>query len=180
MTKVLVASAYGSPEVLSVIDEAIPAPGPGQVAIAVRAAGVNPIDYKVYSGQFGTDPANLPLRLGSEAAGVVTAVGGDAIGPAGPIQVGDEVIAYRVSGAYAAELVAPASSVVPKPASLSWEQAGALMAAGATAVHVLEAVSVTEGETVLIHGAAGGVGLLAVQLAAARGATVLGMAFGVG
>ncbi|MER6282450.1 quinone oxidoreductase family protein [Streptomyces sviceus] len=170
------ASAYGGPEVLSVIDEAVPEPGPGQVRIAVRAAGVNPFDQKVYSGAFGTDPGNLPLRLGLEAAGVVTAAGDHATGPAGPVEVGDEVIAYRAPGAYAAELVVPASSVVPKPANLSWEQAGGLMLAGVTAVHALEAIGLRKGESVLIHGAAGGVGLMAVQLAVARGATVLGTA----
>jgi len=176
MSEAVVAGAYGGPEVLSVIDEAVPDPGPGEVRVAVRAAGVNPIDHKMYSGAFGTDPANLPLRLGSEAAGVVTAVGADATGPAGPIAVGDEVIAYRAPGAYAAEVVVPAASVVPKPAALSWEQAGGLMVTGVTAVHVLEAVGLRKGETVLIHGAAGGVGLMAVQLAVARGATVLGTA----
>ncbi|MFE1837868.1 quinone oxidoreductase family protein [Streptomyces sviceus] len=170
------ASAYGGPEVLSVIDEVVPEPGPGQVRIAVRAAGVNPFDQKVYSGAFGTDPGNLPLRLGLEAAGVVTAAGDHATGPAGPVEVGDEVIAYRAPGAYAAELVVPASSVVPKPANLSWEQAGGLMLAGVTAVHALEAIGLRKGESVLIHGAAGGVGLMAVQLAVARGATVLGTA----
>ncbi|MEH0448438.1 NADP-dependent oxidoreductase [Streptomyces sp. B21-102] len=170
------ASAYGGPEVLSVIDEAVPEPGPGQVRITVRAAGVNPFDQKVYSGAFGADPGNLPLRLGLEAAGVVTAAGDHATGPAGPVEVGDEVIAYRAPGAYAAELVVPASSVVPKPANLSWEQAGGLMLAGVTAVHALEAIGLRKGESVLIHGAAGGVGLMAVQLAVARGATVLGTA----
>lgn len=174
--RVVVASAYGGPEVLSVIDEAVPEPGPGQVRIAVRAAGVNPFDQKVYSGAFGTNPGNLPLRLGLEAAGVVTAVGDHATGPAGPVEVGDEVIAYRAPGAYATELVVPASSVVPKPANLSWEQAGGLMLAGVTAVHALEAIGLRKGESVLIHGAAGGVGLIAVQLAVARGATVLGTA----
>lgn len=176
MSETVVASAYGGPEVLSVIDESVPQPGPGQVAIAVRAVGVNPVDHKMYSGAFGADPASLPLRIGTEAAGVVTAVGPGAAGPAGPIRVGDEVIAYRAPGAYAAGLVLPASSVVPKPATVTWEQAGGLMVAGVTAVHVLEAIGLREGETVLIHGAAGGVGLLAVQLAAARGATVLGTA----
>ncbi|MDX2529772.1 quinone oxidoreductase family protein [Streptomyces europaeiscabiei] len=176
MSEAVVASAYGGPEVLSVIDVTVPDPGPGQVRLAVRAAGVNPFDQKMYSGVFGTDPANLPMRLGVEAAGVVTAVGADATGPAGPVEVGDEVIAYRAPGAYAAELVVPASSVVPKPAGLSWEQAGGLMVVGVTAVHVLEAIGLRKDESVLIHGAAGGVGLMAVQLAAARGATVLGTA----
>ncbi|MET7453194.1 NADP-dependent oxidoreductase [Streptomyces sp. NPDC005574] len=176
MSQAVVASAYGGPEVLSVMDAAVPDPGPGQVRIEVRAAGVNPFDQKMYSGAFGADPANLPLRLGVEAAGVVTAVGVHATGPAGPVEVGDEVIAYRAAGAYAAELVVPVSSVVPKPVGLSWEQAGGLMAAGVTAVHVLEAIGLGKDESVLIHGAAGGVGLMAVQLAVARGATVLATA----
>ncbi|MFI1354516.1 zinc-binding alcohol dehydrogenase family protein [Streptomyces sp. NPDC020898] len=176
MSEAVVASAYGNPEVLSVIDVAVPEPGPGQVRIAVRAAGVNPFDHKMYSGVFGTDPGKLPMRLGAEAAGVVTAVGAHATGPAGPVEVGDEVIAYRAPGAYAAELVVPASSVVPKPAALSWEQAGGLMVVGVTAAHVLEVIGLRKSESVLIHGAAGGVGLMAVQLAVARGATVLGTA----
>lgn len=176
MSEVVVASAYGNPEVLAVIDVAVPDPGPGQVRIAVRAAGVNPFDYKMYDGTFGTDPAKLPMRLGAEAAGVVTAVGAHATGPAGPVEVGDEVIAYRAPGAYAAELVVPASSVVPKPAALSWEQAGGLMVVGVTAAHVLDAIGLRKDESVLIHGAAGGVGLMAVQLAVASGATVVGTA----
>lgn len=176
MSAVVVATGYGGPEVLSVIDAPTPEPGPGEVRLAVRAAGVNPIDFKAYSGLFGTDPANLPMRLGAEAAGVVTAVGADAVGPAGPIAVGDEVIAYRASGAYAAELVVPADSVVPKPADLSWEQAGGLLLTGATAVHAIEAARVGAGDTVLIHGGAGGVGLMAVQLAVGRGANVVATA----
>lgn len=95
---VVIAVAYGGPEVLSVAEEPTPEPGSGQVRIAVRAAGVNPIDYKSYSGAFGADPARLPLHLGAEAAGVVTAAGPDAVGPAGPVAVGDEVIAYRAPG----------------------------------------------------------------------------------
>lgn len=82
MSFVAVATAFGGPEVLDVIEESVPEPGPGQARIQVKAIGVNPIDYKSYSGAFGSDPANLPMRLGSEAAGVVTAVGPDAIGPA--------------------------------------------------------------------------------------------------
>jgi NADPH2:quinone reductase len=176
MSAVVVATGYGGPEVLSVIDVPTPDPGPTEVRIAVRAAGVNPVDFKSYSGAFGTDPAKLPLRLGSEAAGMITAIGPDAVGPAGPVSVGDEVIAYRAPGAYATELVLPASAVVPKPAALSWEQAGGLLLTGATAVHALETVGVRSGDTVLIHGGAGGVGLMAVQLAAARGASVIATA----
>jgi NADPH:quinone reductase-like Zn-dependent oxidoreductase len=137
---------------------------------------VNPIDYKTYSGSFGSDPDRLPLRLGLEAAGEVTAVGPDAVGPAGPVAVGDEVIAFRVSGGYAAELVVPAQSLIPKPPVLGWAEASGLMLAGATAWHALVATAVTAGDTVLVHGAAGGVGLIAIQLAKGRGATVVGTA----
>jgi NADPH:quinone reductase-like Zn-dependent oxidoreductase len=137
---------------------------------------VNPIDYKTYSGSFGSDPGRLPLRLGLEAAGEVTAVGPDAVGPAGPVAVGDEVIAFRVSGGYATELVVQAQALVPKPPDLGWPEASGLMLAGATAWHALVATAVRTGDTVLVNGAAGGVGLMAIQLATARGATVVGTA----
>ena len=120
MAKRVIAAGYGVPEGLALIEEPTPAPGPGEVQVQVRAAGVNPIDVKVYSGQFGTDPANLPIRLGAEAAGVVTAVGSGCVGPAGPVRPGDEVMLYPVDAAYASELVVPASSAVPKPADLDW------------------------------------------------------------
>jgi NADPH:quinone reductase-like Zn-dependent oxidoreductase len=107
---------------------------------------------------------------------VVTAAGPGAAGPAGPIEVGAEVIAFRAPGAYAAELVVPASALVPKPDTLDWAQAAGLMLTGATAWHLLAATGVGPGDTVLIHGAAGGVGVMAVQLAADRGATVVATA----
>ncbi|UOB58064.1 NADP-dependent oxidoreductase [Burkholderia pyrrocinia] len=174
--RIVVAMAYGGPEVLALREVPVPKVGHGQVSVAIRASGVNPIDYKLYGGGFGTNPANLPLRIGFEAAGVVTATGEEAVGPTGPISVGDEVLVYRAPGAYATQLVVPASSVLAKPANLPWDQAGGSLAAGTTAVHALEAVALEEGETVLIHGAAGGVGHLAVQLAVTRGATVIGTA----
>lgn len=176
MSAVVVATAFGGPEVLSVTDQDVPEPGPGEVRIAVRAAGTNPIDYKVFSGAMGADPGSLPMRLGYEVAGVVTAVGTDATGPAGEVSVGDEVIGYPVSGGYAAELVVPASSVVPKPAAMSWAESAGLMLTGVTATHTLEAVGAHEGDTVLVHGAGGGVGLMVLQLAAARGVTAIGTA----
>lgn len=172
MSAVVVATGYGGPEMLSLIDEPAPEPGPGQVRIDVRAIGVNPIDHKAYSGLFGTDPDALPIRLGHEAAGVVTAVG-DGVPDA---RIGDEVIAYPALPAYAAELVVPASSIVPKPSELDWPVAGGLMVVGVTAVHALESVRLSDGETVLLHGASGGVGLLAIQLAAHRAARVIATA----
>jgi len=176
MSAVVIATAFGGPEVLSVVDQPAGEPGPGQARIQVRAAGVNPVDWKQYSGRMGADPARLPLRLGAEAAGVVTAVGPDPAGPAGPVQAGDEVIAFRAPGAYAAELVVPADALVPKPAALDWAPASGLMLTGVTAWHALAATGVHQGDTVLMHGAAGGVGLTAIQLAVHRGATVIATA----
>lgn len=177
MPAVVEAVGYGGPEQISVTDLPAGQPGPGQALISVRACGVNPIDYKIYSGSFGSDPARLPMRLGFEAAGVVTEAGDGATGPAGNVvRAGDEVIAYSVSGAYAAELVAPAQSLIPKPAALDWAQAACLMLTGVTAWHCLTATGVGAGDVVLIHGGSGGVGVMAVQLAVARGATVIATA----
>jgi NADPH:quinone reductase-like Zn-dependent oxidoreductase len=106
----------------------VPSPGPGEVTIEVRAAGVNPIDYKFYSGALGSSPDNLPVRLGLEVAGVITEVGLDAVGPSGPLSIGDEVVAYPTQGGYATAFTVPAKVVVPKPAELSWEQASGLFA----------------------------------------------------
>src|SRR5882762_9486419 len=100
MSAVVIATAFGGPDVLEIADQAPGEPGPGEALIQVRAASVNPVDYKVYSGAFGTNPAQLPMRLGTEASGVVLAVGPGVVGPAGPIETGAEVIAFRAPGAY--------------------------------------------------------------------------------
>ena len=177
-TTAVVATAYGGPDALSVIDAPIGQPGAGEVRVHVHAVGTNPIDYKLYSGAYGQDPAALPMRLGLEAAGVVTAVADGAEGPAGPLHVGDEVIAFpiEVMEGYAADVIVPASSVVPKPSTMSFEEASGLMLAGTTAAHALHVVAVGAGDTVVVHGASGGVGLLAVQLAVAAGARVIATA----
>ena len=170
----VVAAAFGGPEVLEVQEVDLRDPGPGQVRLSVRAAGVNPIDAKLYGGP--GDDSNLPIELGFEAAGVVTAVGDGAADDQGPLSVGDEVIAFRVPGAYASELVVDGSALTRKPPSLGWDEAAVLMLSGATAVHALTATAVGEGDTVLVHGGAGGVGLYAVQLARLRGARVIATA----
>jgi NADPH:quinone reductase-like Zn-dependent oxidoreductase len=174
-TTVVVAPAFGGPEVLVVTTVELKELQPGDVLVDVRAAAVNPIDCKIYSGAgaYGNDPSKLPMRLGFEAAGVVRRVEGEAVGPSGPIAVGDEVIVYRASGAYADAIVTPSDSVLAKPSSQSFEEASGLMLTGVTAVHALTKVSVTSGDTVLIHGGAGGVGIMAIQLAVADGATVI-------
>jgi NADPH2:quinone reductase len=173
MTTRIVATAFGGPEVLAAVDADVPAPGDGEVTIEVRAAAINPVDYKRFSGAMGADPSLLPLAVGNELAGVVTAVGPNATGRDGALAVGDEVIAYPAPGAYAAAVTLPAANVVHKPAQLPWAEAAGIMLTGATAVHTLTVVGVSAGDTVLIHGGSGGVGQLAVQLAVAAGATVV-------
>jgi NADPH:quinone reductase len=168
-----VATAFGGPGSLSFEEVELPDVGPREVRVAVRAVGVNPYDVKVYAGP--GDPSRLPLRLGSEAAGVVTAVGEGAADDRGRVSVGDEVI-VRAPGAYASDLVVPDTALTRKPEALGWPEAAALLLAGATAEHTLDATAVTEGDTVLVHGASGGVGLYAVQLAALRGARVIATA----
>jgi NADPH:quinone reductase len=175
-TKAVIAAAFGGPEVLSVIDVPVRQPQPGEVLIEVRAAGTNPVDYKQFSGLMGRNPDSLPIHPGREVSGVVTEVGDGAEGPAGAIGAGDDVVAFRIAGGYAGEVVVPASAVVPKPATLTFEQASGMMLTGTTAVHALRVIRLGPGETVLIHGAAGGVGLMAIQLAADLGAQVIGTA----
>jgi NADPH:quinone reductase-like Zn-dependent oxidoreductase len=176
MTRTVVAEGYGGPEVLAVHDVELPAPGQGQVLVEVRAAGTNPLDFKLYSGQMGRDPAKLPMPLGLEASGTVIAAAPGASGYTGGLTVGDEVIVTNVDGAYAQRVLAEASEVGHKPAALSFEQAAGLLLVGGTAWHLLTNTKVGSNDTVLIHGASGGVGLMAVQLAVARGAKVIATA----
>ena len=119
----VVATAYGGPEVLSVVESRLNDPAPGEVLIEVRAAATNPVDYKLYSGAYGEDPSNLPLPLGFEAAGVVVGINGEPEGPGGRIALGDEVIAYSATGAYASGLLVEADNVLPKPTNMSFEEA---------------------------------------------------------
>lgn len=172
MTHTVVATTYGGPDALALQDITTPSPAEGQALIDVKAAGVNPIDWKLYSGAFGTDPDKLPMRLGLEISGTVAAVGPGVVG----LNPGDDVIATGSIGGYATQVIAAADEVFKKPASLSFNEAAGFLLTGQTAIHLLEATNVTEGDTVLIHGAAGGVGLLATQLAKARGATVIATA----
>jgi NADPH:quinone reductase len=177
MATKVVATAFGGPEVLSVVEVDVPAPGPGEVTVDVKAVGVNPFDHKVISGAMGADPARLPLGVGVELAGVVTAVGPDAEGADGPLAVGDEVVVRPVpGGAYADAVTVPARNTVPKPAALPWPEAASVLSVGATALHALQVVAGKPGETLLVHGGSGSVGQLAVQLATRAGVTVVATA----
>jgi NADPH2:quinone reductase len=171
LAKIVVAEKFGGPEVLQVVERQLPPPGPGQVAVRVKAVGVNPIDLKILAGARGRAP-ELPWRPGFEAAGVVTTVGPDVTA----WRPGDEVIVFRAVGTYASALVVPEGALTRKPASVSWEQAAGLLLVGATAVHALAATHVGAGDVVLVHGAAGSVGQVLVQLARRDGASVIGTA----
>ncbi|SFC05650.1 NADPH:quinone reductase [Nocardioides terrae] len=168
MATMVVAREFGGPEVLDLVEADVPSPGPEEVRIVVRAAGVNPADAKLRQGLFGRPP--LPLRLGSEVAGVVAEVGSGV----DHLRPGDEVVAYRVSGGYATELVTKAANAFRKPADLPFEEAAGLLLAGVTATQALEVAAAGKGDTLLVHGASGGVGQLLVQLARLRGVRVIG------
>jgi NADPH:quinone reductase-like Zn-dependent oxidoreductase len=155
--------------VLQVVPVDPGAPGLGEVLVDVRAAAVNPWDWKSYSGRAGHDPARLPLRLGLEASGVVVEVGPGVRW----LTPGDEVVAWPVAGAYASRVVVPEQSCVRRPSSLGWAPAAGLLATGVTAVHTLAATGTGSGDVVLVHGGTGGVGRLVVQLAVLRGARVV-------
>lgn len=151
---------------------------PASVLIEVKAAGVNPVDWKLVGGHLEPImPVQFPVIPGWDVAGVVVGLGADTH----EFQIGDEVIAYArkdvlSAGTFAEKVAAPVHSVTTKPASLSWEQAGGLPLAGGTALRTLEALGDIDSKTVLVHGAAGGVGSFAVQIAVAFGARVIGTA----
>ncbi|MFB8219857.1 NADP-dependent oxidoreductase [Streptomyces anulatus] len=169
----IVYEEFGGPGVLHLERRDPPRPGPGQVRVAVRAAGVNPLDHKIRSGRMeGAFPTSLPATPGAEFAGVVLEAG-EGVTAFSP---GDEVLGWSATGSYATEALAEAASLARKPAGLSWEEAAALPVATDTASRVLDELALAEGETLLLHGAGGGVGSVAVQLAVARGATVIGTA----
>ncbi|MFL0239131.1 NADP-dependent oxidoreductase [Mycobacterium sp. SMC-17] len=173
MSRVVQFAEYGTPEVLRVVDVEPPAPGPTQVRIAVRAAGVNPIDWKILGGYMRElMPLELPAGVGSDVAGVVDAVGSEVTEWA----VGDEVLGRSTTGSFADLALAEAAELVRKPEGVSWEVAGSLAGAGGTAYTVLKKLGVKAGDTLLVHAAAGGVGTFAVQLAKAQGVNVIGTA----
>ncbi len=169
----VVFSRYGDADVLDLLELAVPEPGHGQVRIEVRAAAVNPIDWKIRSGAMAdVMPVDLPHVPGIDVAGVVEAVGEDAPGFA----VGDEVLGKAFAGSYGEKALAQVDRIAAKPTDLSWELAAALPVAATTAHHALDALDLKSGETLVIDGASGGVGTLAVQLARRLGATVIGTA----
>jgi NADPH2:quinone reductase len=172
--KAIVVHEFGAPEVLKLEDVPDPQPGPGQVVVGVRAAGVNPYDAYMRAGTYGARNPTLPFTPGSDAAGVVEAVGAGII-DLGP---GDRVFTSgTLSGAYAARTLCLREQVHPLPENVSFSQGAGVWAPYATAYRALfQAAHAKPGETVLVHGASGGVGTASLQFAHAAGMTVIGTA----
>ncbi|MFJ2867229.1 NADP-dependent oxidoreductase [Kitasatospora sp. NPDC087314] len=171
--KAVTVTRSGGPEVLRVTEVPDPEPGPGEVRVRVFAAGVQPVDLAIREGfrppGLAVEP---PFVLGNEFAGVV-----DRIGPgAGGRRIGDEVLGFGFLNGQAEFVTVDPARLVARPAGMPWEQAGSLSASGQTAHLALTLLGVGPGDTVLVHGASGGVGTVAVQLARAWGATVIGTA----
>jgi NADPH:quinone reductase-like Zn-dependent oxidoreductase len=165
---------YGGIEVLQVAEVSRPVPGRGQVLVQVRAAGINPGEAKIRNGALAERwPSTFPSGQGTDLAGVVAESGPEA----GAFAVGDEVIGFTDNRASHAEfVVVQAGNLVPRPANVPWEAAGGLFVAGTTAYAAVRAVAAGPGDTLVVAGGAGGVGSIAVQLAVAAGATVIGLA----
>ena len=165
---------YGGVEVLEVRDVADPVTSPGRAVVRVKAAGVNPGEIAIREGRLHERfPATFPSGEGSDLAGTIEVVGEGV----STFAVGDEVLGWTEERSSHAELVSvPATQLTPKPASVSWEVAGSLFVVGMAAYASVDAVAPHAGETVLVSGAAGGVGSVAVQLASRKGATVIGLA----
>ena len=154
------------PSTFSFEENDVPEPAPDQVTVSVRSAGVNPADHKHVARA-----TSFPVPIGYEVAGVVSAAGADS-----GFAVGDEVLAFRVSGGWATDLTVPAADVFTKPEALTFPEAANLLLAGTTAAEMLHVVGAAPGETVLVHGASGAVGVAVAQLAAMRGVQVVGTA----
>jgi NADPH2:quinone reductase len=169
----IVVKRFGGPEVLQLEEVPRPKPGPGEVLVRIRAAGVNPADTYIRSGSYARKP-ELPYTPGTDGAGVVEAVGDGVSG----VRQGDRVYtATTLTGTCAQYCLAKESQVHPLPERVSFPQGAGVYVPYGTAVRALDLVALaTPGETVLVHGASGGVGIAAVQYAAARGMTVIGTA----
>lgn len=174
MSRAVRFNEYGGVDVLQVVDVDPPRPGPGQLLVAVKAAGINPGEAKIREGALRDRwPATFPSGEGSDLAGVVEEVGEGVT----DFAVGAEVLGFTHERASHAELVVvEAENVVPKPPGMRWEVAGSLYVAGVTAYAAVRAVNLSAQDTVAVSGAAGGVGSLVVQLARRTGATVIGLA----
>ncbi|GAB2704201.1 NADPH:quinone reductase-like Zn-dependent oxidoreductase [Microbacterium marinum] len=161
--------ALGGPEVLTFGDIDIAAPGPGDVAVRIEAAGVNPLDAKLRAGTRPSPPITSPRRIGFDGAGVVTALGADVDG----LRVGDAVAIAGATGLYATDVVVAASTLTPRPPQVSAAQAAALGIPAGTAYQTLRSMAVGPSDVVLVHAGSGAVGQFLIQFAVLWGATVI-------
>ncbi len=169
-----VATAAGSPESWEFEEYEPAAPGKGEVTIRVRAAGVNPADAKhVAAPRPGLE---FPVPVGYEVSGELAAIGPATRIGSGEAEVGDEVVAFRVRGGYATEVTVPAAKVFAKPSTLTHPEAANLLLVGTTAAEMLAVTGASPGETVLLHGASGAVGVSVLQQARLRNVRVIGTA----
>ncbi|MGM7665591.1 NADP-dependent oxidoreductase [Microbacterium sp. A93] len=169
-----IATEWGTPETWSFVEYDVPAPEQGEITIRVHAAGMNPADYKHVA--VARSGATLPVSIGYEVSGEITAIGRDTEIGSGVAQVGDEVIAFRVGGGYATALTMPAEKAFAKPTTLTHAAAANLLLAGTTAAEMLAVTAASAGETILLHGASGAVGVSVLQQAAHHGIRVIGTA----
>jgi NADPH:quinone reductase-like Zn-dependent oxidoreductase len=174
MMKAVRFKEYGGPEVLEVVEVETPSPDAGEVLVKVKAAGINPSEAGIRGGALhDLFPAHFPEGEGSDFAGIVEAVGSGVSDYA----AGDEVIGYSNARSSHAEFVCvDATQLTPKPANVSWEVAGALFVAGATAYAEVNAIVAKPGDTVVVSAAAGGVSVIAIQLLTRNGVKVIGLA----
>jgi NADPH:quinone reductase-like Zn-dependent oxidoreductase len=165
---------YGPVDVLNVEDVPQPVPGPAQVLVRVKAAGINPGEAKIREGIGASRwPATFPSGQGSDLAGIVEQAGPGVTG----VGAGDEVIGWvDTRSSHAEYAVVEAAKLTPKPAAVPWQVAGALPVAGFTAWAAVRAAALSAGDTLIVAGAAGGVGSITVQLARRTGATIIGLA----
>ncbi|HEX4472128.1 MAG TPA: NADP-dependent oxidoreductase [Nocardioides sp.] len=174
MSRQWIASRPGGLEVFELVDVEVPPPGPGEVTLRVRAAGMNPADYKHIAA---ADPgSDFPRPVGYEVSGELTALGPDTEIASGGGSPGEEVLAYRVRGGWAEVLTVRAADVFAKPPGLAFPEAANLLLAGSTASELLHRAAVGTGDTVLLHGASGAVGVSVLQQAALLGVRVVGTA----
>jgi NADPH:quinone reductase len=166
------ANRFGGPDVLELTDIAVPEPRPQEVVVDVRAAGLNPADYKHIAA--GQDPRLLPLPVGFEVAGVISAIGPGPRIASGAAAPGDAVIAAPITGGYATRVLVSAADVFAQPPGLGFAAASGLILAGSTAAELLHTAGVRAGDTVLLHAASGAVGLSVLQQARLLGVRVIG------
>ena len=168
MATIVQFTRFGGPEVLEFVEAPEPTPGSGELVVAVKAAGVNPVDSKIRGRGRDTGPITTPRRVGADGAGIITAVDAAVEG----WSVGDEVIIHHASGTYASHIVVTPKQLTIKPAGVGWATAAALGVPIGTAYQSIISLGVTAGTRLLIHGGSGAVGQAAIQFARLRGARV--------